>query len=49
MEIPKEKRPDDEMIWDGTPEELESFLDRVFKGKESNAVEINFSDSEIER
>ncbi len=49
MEIPKEKRPDDEMIWDGTSEELEDFLDKVFKGKQSNSVDIMFTDSEIER
>jgi len=30
-ELPKEKRPPDLMFWDGTPEELESWLDNVFK------------------
>lgn len=48
-ELPKEKRPDDRLIWDGTSDELEKFYDRMFKGKENNISEIVFSDSEIER
>lgn len=48
-ELPKEKRPDDHMIWDEAPEEIEAWLDRVFKGKEQLNSEIYFSDSEIER
>lgn len=49
LELPKDKRPSEEMIWDGTPEELESFLDRIFKGKENSQVVLEISDSEIER
>jgi hypothetical protein len=47
-ELPKDKRPSDKMIWDGSPEEIESWLDRVFKGKEQTNSEIVFSESEIE-
>lgn len=38
MELPKDKRPSDEMIWDGTPEELESWIDRVFHKKEQTEI-----------
>ena len=34
MELPKEKRPPDEMIWDGTTEEMEDWLERVIKKNE---------------
>lgn len=47
-ELPKEKRPPDKMIWDSPPEDIESWLDRIFKGKEQLNSEIVFSDSEIE-
>jgi hypothetical protein len=29
MELPKEKRPPDDLIWDGTSEEMEDWLTRV--------------------
>lgn len=48
-ELPKDKKPDDEMIWDGAPEELESWLERVLSGKESKEIELNFTEFEIER
>ena len=38
MELPKLKRPSDELIWDGSPEELETWLDRVFNKKEQQEV-----------
>jgi len=30
-ELSKEKRPPDDIVWDGTSEELEDWLDKVFK------------------
>jgi len=32
-ELPKEKRPTETMIWEGSPEELETWFDRVFDRK----------------
>ena len=32
-EIPQDKRPPEMMIWDGTSEELEDWIDRVFDKK----------------
>lgn len=46
-ELPKEKRPPDSIIWDGTSEDLEEWLDKVLgdrKGKTD--VEILISDIE---
>jgi len=48
-ELPKEKRPSDELIWNGTSEELEKWYDGIFKNKEKTTAELVFSDSEIER
>lgn len=30
MELPKEKRPTETMMWEGTSEELEDWFDKVF-------------------
>lgn len=32
-ELPKEKRPTEKMIWEGTSEEIEEWLDKVFDRK----------------
>lgn len=32
-ELPKEKRPTEDIIWNGTPEEMEEWLDKVFDHK----------------
>ncbi len=32
-ELPKEKRPPDNLIWYGTPEEVEKWFDKVFSRK----------------
>lgn len=42
MELPKEKRPPELMIWWGTPEEMEDWIDRVFDKKKSAKEEIDF-------
>lgn len=47
-ELPEEKRPPELMIWDGTQEELQSWIDRVVRGKESKTAEIVIPDYEIE-
>lgn len=33
-ELPKEKRPPDSVLWWGSPEELEDWLDKVMNRKE---------------
>jgi len=36
-EIPRDKRPPEQMIWEGTSEELDDWIDRVFKTKEKES------------
>ncbi len=33
-ELPREKRPPDSIVWWGTPEQLEGWIDKVFDKKE---------------
>jgi hypothetical protein len=47
-ELSKEKRPPEEMIWDGTPEELEDWLERVFNNKIQDKVDFKIKPNEIE-
>lgn len=49
-ELPKEKRPPDNIIWDGTSEEIDEWLDKVFnrKGKENTTQEIVIDTKDIE-
>lgn len=47
-ELGKEKRPTEEMIWEGTPEEIENWLDRVLRGKEKKDFEFTIRDDEID-
>lgn len=49
MELEDSKRPSDEMIYDGTSEELDNWLKRVISGKESSTVDLVFSEFEVER
>ena len=46
-ELPKDKRPTDRMIWDGNPEELEDWLDRINDSKRPNTIEFDINESEI--
>ena len=46
-ELEKSKRPPEMMIWDGTGEEIEDWLDKVFDRKPSDTVELVISDSDI--
>jgi hypothetical protein len=49
-ELPKEKRPPDDMIWYGDSGEIDKWFDKVFKTKDKNPNEImlDISDEEIE-
>jgi hypothetical protein len=41
-EMPKEKRPPDYMIWWGTSEDLEDWIDNVYSVKEKQQEEFSF-------
>jgi len=45
-ELPSDKRPDESLIWDGTPEELDKWFDRVIRKKEPQEVVFDLSDVE---
>lgn len=49
MELPKEKRPPDLMIWWGNTEEIESWLDRVYGKRPKREEQVTFiiSDDDI--
>lgn len=50
-ELPKEKRPPDSIIWDGTSEELDDWLDRVLgdpKKRPQTNVQLVIKDNEVE-
>ena len=36
-ELPKEKRPTEKMIWEGTPEELEGWFDKIYNTKSKDS------------
>lgn len=46
-ELPKEKRPSDDIIWDGTSEEMDDWLNRVL-GSNSAPDGLVFSIADIE-
>jgi hypothetical protein len=46
-ELPSEKRPTDEIIWDGTPEDLDEWIEKVFDSKHKATItDINLSEVE---
>ena len=45
-ELPKEKRPPEMMIWYGTSEDIDEWIERVFNKKESDSLMIPISDIE---
>jgi hypothetical protein len=47
-ELPKEKRPPDIMIWEGTSDEMESWIDKVFSGKQQTKANLVISEKDIE-
>ena len=48
-ELPKEKRPPEMMIWDGTYDDIEEWLDKVFdrKKKKDYDIELVIKDDDI--
>ena len=46
-ELPKEKRPPEKMVWDGTVSELDEWLDRVLDNKHETEFDIEIDESEI--
>lgn len=47
-ELPKDKRPPEKMIWDGTPEEMEDWIDNVVLGNAQGNIDIMIDEGEIE-
>lgn len=47
-ELPKDKRPPEKMIWEGTAEEIESWIDKVFDRKSEPNATLMISETEIE-
>lgn len=47
-ELPKEKRPSDDIIWDGTSEEMDEWLDRVLSSSSNAPDGLVFSIADIE-
>lgn len=48
-ELPREKRPPDSILWDGTSEELNEWLDKVLgKTEKTDGTELPIYISEIE-
>jgi len=47
-ELEKDKRPTEDMIWEGTPEEIESWLDRVIRGKEKKDLEFIINEKDVD-
>lgn len=45
-ELPKEKRPPDDILWDGDSDELEEWLDKVMDNKTQKEVDIIIKDVE---
>jgi hypothetical protein len=46
LELPKEKRPPDKILWDGTSEDMDEWLEKVLGNKESSEVNILIKDIE---
>jgi len=42
-ELPKEKRPPESMIWYGTSEDIDDWLERVFNKKQKQTTELIIS------
>lgn len=47
-ELGSEKKPPEEMIWEGTPEEIEDWLDRVIKGTGKKELEFIINEEEVD-
>lgn len=48
-ELGKDKRPPEDLIWDGSPEELEDWIERVFDSKKGdNNITFKINPKDIE-
>lgn len=47
-ELPKEKRPTEQLIWEGTTKELDRWLEKVMGSKSEKESEIIIRDIDIE-
>jgi len=47
-ELPKEKRPPELMLWDGMPEEIEEWLEKVYDTKKPQQSNITIKLDDIE-
>ena len=50
-ELPKDKRPPEDIIWEGTSDDLDEWLDRVLgdpKKRTQDKVQLLIKDDEIE-
>lgn len=45
-ELPKEKRPPEELIWDGIPEDIDEWLDSVFDRNKQQSVDLMVAEIE---
>lgn len=45
-ELPKEKRPPDKILWEGTSEEMDEWLSKVLDHKTKQEVDILITDVE---
>lgn len=46
MELPREQRPTDELLWNGSADEIDAWLDKVMRGKNPGKQESTFIISE---
>lgn len=46
-ELEKAKRPPEMMIWDGTGDEIDDWLDKVFGRKSDDKIELIISEADI--
>lgn len=47
-ELPKAKRPTDDLIWNGTSDEMEEWLEKVLGGKETKDTTFIIDTSKVE-
>lgn len=45
-ELPKDKRPPEKMIWDGTSDDLDEWIERVFNQGHKDGLDVIISDIE---
>lgn len=46
LELPKDKRPPDDILWDGSPEDLDEWISKVLDRKQTGITDINVSNVE---